>query len=217
MRGGAATEVGLAVARMCGAVREALRAALNALQAADPEAAAAVVAGDAEIDRLEEEIERLCLRLLGSRRHAGADEREVRAIAAAFKVVTDLERVGDHASAIARTTLRIQGEQLIPPFIDIQRLGALAGDMLDSAAAAFAAGDAARARTLAEQDDGVDALYDQVFRELVTYMLDDRTSVRQATHLLFVANALERIADHATNLCEWIIFAETGHRLELND
>lgn len=217
MRSAVAAEVGTAVAGMCGSVRRALGDALAALESGDLDAAHVVVAGDQAIDRQEEEIERLCLRLLGTRRHAGADERDVRAIAAAFKVVTDLERVGDHAAAIARTTLRMQGQRPIAPFIDIQRLGALAGDMLDAAAAAFTAGDAASARSLAERDDGVDALYDQVFRELVTYMLDDRSSVRQATHLLFVANALERIADHATNICEWIIFAETGRRLELND
>jgi phosphate transport system protein len=174
------------------------------------------MAGDAAIDRQEEDIERLCLRLLGARPHAGG-EPDVRALAAAYKVVTDLERVGDHAAAIARSALRMQGETPLPVFIDIERMGALASEMLDGAVAALGAGDAAAARAVAEGDDGVDALYDQVFRALLTYMLDDRQAVRQATNLLFVASALERIADHATNVCEWAIFAATGQRVELND
>lgn len=216
-RAAGAAEVTAAVGRMCAAVRQALTAALEALERGDLDAARAVMAGDAEIDRQEEEIEHLCLRLLAARERGGPPELDVRAIAAGFKVVTDLERVGDHAAAIARSALRMEGERPIPPFVDIQRLGALAGEMLDGAVAAFSTGDAAAAREVAARDDGVDALYDQIFRELVTYMLDDRTSVRQATHLLFVASALERVGDHATNVGEWVIFAVTGRRVELND
>jgi phosphate transport system protein len=111
----------------------------------------------------------------------------------------------------------MQGERPIAPYVDIQRLAALADEMVEGAVAAFVAEDAGAARRLAERDDGVDGLYDQVFRELVTYMLDDRSAVRQATHLLFVASSLERIADHATNISEWAIFVETGKRVELND
>ena len=210
-------DLSAAVQQMSARVRDAMHAALAALEGGDIEAARKVIAGDAAIDQMEEAVERHCLSLLSGRTHAGAAEREIRTIAAAFKVVTDLERVGDHASAVARTTLRLQGQRPIAPFIDIQRLAALAGEMIDGAVAAFAAGDAAAARSVAQRDDGVDALYDQVCRELLSYMLDDRTSVRQATHLLFVASALERIADHATNVSEWVIFVETGRRVELND
>lgn len=217
MRESGSAEVAAAVGRMCASVRAALADALSALERGDLESARRVMAGDADVDRQEEEIEHLCLRLLGARRHVGAGEGEIRAIAAAYKVVTDLERVGDHAAAIARSTLRMHGERPIPPFIDIQRMGSLAGEMLDGAVAALTAGDVSAAREVAERDDGVDALYDQVFRELLTYMLDDRDSVRQATHLLFVASALERIGDHATNVSEWVIFAATGKRIELND
>jgi phosphate transport system protein len=217
VRASIAAEVAGAVARMCQDVRRALGEALGALERGDLEAARAVMAGDAAIDRQEEAIERLCLRLLGGRHHGGAEEGEVRAVAAAYKVVTDLERVGDHAAAIARSTLRMQGERPIPPFIDIQRMASLASEMVDGSVAALLAADAAAAEEIALRDDAVDALYDQVFRELLTYMLDDRQAVRQATHLLFVANALERIADHATNICEWVIFAATGRRVELND
>ena len=205
------------VRRMATLVLAALQKAAAALEGGDLDGARAVVAGDLAIDHLEEDIERACLRLLGLRSHAGPDERDVRRIAAVFKVVTDLERMGDHAAAIARSTLRMKGEKPIAPGIDIQRLAVLAADMVDGAVKAFFAEDADAARLLAERDDGVDALYDQVFRELLTYMLDDRTAVRQATHLLFVANSLERIADHATNVSEWAIFVETGKRVELND
>jgi len=202
---------------MAGLVREALRKAVAALRAGDLDGARAVVAGDLAIDRLEEDIERGCLRLLGRGGHAGPDERGVRRIAAVFKVVTDLERMGDHAAAIARSALRMRGERPLAPFVDIERLAALADEMVEGAVAAFAREDGTAARQLALRDDGVDALYDQVFRELVTYMLDDRTAVRQATHMLFVASSLERIADYATNVSEWAIFIETGKRVELND
>ena len=191
--------------------------ALAALGGGDVPAAEAVVAADREIDALEERIERLCLEALGAQRHRGVAEGQVRQVAAAFKVVTDLERIGDHAAAVARTTIRMRGERPIPPFLDIERLAALAGALLSDALAALTSGDTAAARRIAARDDGVDALYDQVFRELLTYMLDDRGAVRAATHLLFVASALERIADHATNLCEWVIFMDTGRRVELND
>ncbi len=206
-----------AVGEMAGLVREALRRAVEVLGSGDMDGARAVMTGDREIDRMEEDIERGCLGLLGHGGHAGADERGVRRIAALFKVVTDIERMGDHAAAIARSTLRMQGERPIAPYVDIQRLAALADEMVEGAVAAFVAEDAGAARRLAERDDGVDGLYDQVFRELVTYMLDDRSAVRQATHLLFVASSLERIADHATNISEWAIFVETGKRVELND
>ncbi len=211
------TDVWALVEQMGSRVTEALRNALTALAQGDVPAAEAVVAADAEIDRLEEKIEHTCLQQLGRERHRGADEREVRSIAAAFKVVTDLERIGDHAAALARTTMRMRGERPIRPFLDIERLAALTEALLDGAMRALMAGDAAAAREVAARDDGVDALYDQIFRELVTYMLDDRTAVRAATHLLFVASALERVGDHATNLCEWVLFMETGRRVELND
>lgn len=220
MRGAAGprgpVEVAAAVRRMCDDVRRALAAALDAMERGDLEAARAVMAGDAAIDRQEEDIEHLCLRLLGARTHGGG-EPEVRAVAAAYKVVTDIERIGDHAAAIARSVLRMEGNPPLPVFIDIQRLGALAGELLDGAVAALEAGDVRAAEQVAQADDGVDALYDEVFRALLTYMLDDRSAVRQATHLLFVASALERIADHATNVCEWTVFAATGRRVELND
>ena len=205
------------VQRMADLVQDALERAMAALESGDLDGARQVAAGDLAIDRLEEEIERECLRLLGVHSHAGPAEREIRRIAAVYKLVTDLERMGDHAAAIARSTLRMHGERPISPFIDIQRLAALTGEMVAGAVAAFFSADAEAARLLAERDDGVDALYDQVFRELLTYMLDDRPSVRQATHLLFVANSLERIADHATNISEWAIFVDTGQRVELND
>lgn len=206
-----------AVLRMAEAVRDLLRRAVRALAAGDEAAAREVVAGDLAIDRQEEEIELACLRLLGRGGHSGADERAIRRIAALFKVVTDLERMADHAAAIGRSTLRMRGERPIAPFVDIERLAALADGMVEGAVAAFSRGDGQAARQLAERDDGVDALYDQVIRELVTYMLDDRGSVRQATHLLFVASSLERIADHATNVCEWAVFVDSGKRVELND
>ncbi len=203
---------------MADTVRRAVHASLQALESGDQIQARGVLDGDAAIDAMEEEIERRCLRLLtADRRFASASQRQIRTVAAAFKLVTDLERIGDHAASIARTVLRIDRGALPKPFLDIPRMAVLAEAMLERAIASFVGNDPAAARRAAMEDDEIDGLYDQVFRELLTYMLDDRDAVRQATHLLFVASAIERIADHATNLAEWVIYAETGHRVDLND
>jgi phosphate transport system protein len=205
------------VQRMADMVCGAVRSALGALESGDQDQARAVISGDAAIDAMEEEIERRCLHLLtGERRFTGASQRQMRTVAAAFKMVTDLERIGDHASSIARTVLRIDRGALPKPFLDIPRMAVLAEAMLRKSVAAFVNNDTVAARAAAMEDDDIDGMYDQVFRELLTYMLDDRDAVRQATHLLFVSSAIERIADHATNLAEWEIYAETGHRVELN-
>ncbi len=210
------------VQRMGESVERAVREAVAALEAADEARARAVVAGDALIDRAEQEIEQTCVRALtcrpaGPGNGAVQTEAGVRLVAAVLKTATDLERAGDHAAGIAKSALRMGQEHRIRPTVDIPRMAALAAHTLSEATDAFARGDVAAARRAAQRDDAVDALYDQIFRELITYMLDDRSVVRQATHLLFVASHLERIGDYATNVAEWTVFVATGERVELND
>ena len=212
-------------------VERAIREAVAALESGDEVRARAVVAGDAHIDRAEQDIETHCVRVLagkgggpalpgsvlGSRTDQARSEQAVRLAAAVLKTATDLERAADHAAGIAKSALRMGAGERIRPVVDISRMAELAARTLADATSAFAAGDMEAARQAAQRDDAVDALYDQVFRELITYMLDDRTAVRQATHLLFVASHLERIGDYATNVAEWTVFVGTGQRVELND
>ncbi len=202
------------VVRMGERSRTAVENAVRALGERLPDLARGVVEGDREINAMEQDIETRCLRLLAERR---LDAAELREINAALRMATDLERVADHAADIAKTSLRIGTDPLIKPLIDIPRMAHLASAMLDRCCAAYAAHDAQAAQAAAGLDDDLDGLYGQVFRELLTYMIEDPGSIRQGTHLLFVASHLERVADHATNLAESVVYLVTGRRPELND
>jgi phosphate transport system protein len=200
----------LRMGELCG---RAVDEAVAALQQRRTDLAQAVVDRDRDLDALELEVERYCLRLLGER---GLPPAEVRAVGTAFKMSTDLERMGDHACAIAKAALRTADQPLIKPLIDIPRMAHLARGMLADCLRAYARRDAEAARAAARRDDDVDGLYGQVFRELLAYMGEDPSAIGQGTHLLFVASHLERFADHATNLGEWVVYLVSGRREELN-
>lgn len=141
---------------------------------------------------------------------------DLRRIGAIFKIITDLERMGDHASEIAKVTIRIDDEPLIKPLVDIPRMAQLTQCMVRSSLDSFTKGDVELALTLNQKDDEVDHLYKQIFRELLTYMMESPRTIEQATSLLFVARYLERIADHATNIGERVVYLVTGKLQELN-
>jgi len=199
--------------RMGAMVREALHKAVQALKTQDPELARSVIDGDEDIDRLEHDIERQCLLLLALQQPMAVD---LRAIGTALKTVTDLERMADHAVDIARVALAIGQEPLIKPLVDIPRMAGIIDGMLRDGLRAFLEKDAELACEVAARDDEVDHLYSQVYRELLTYMLEDPRTIRQATHLLFVAQHLERVADHVTNLSEWVVYMVRGELCDLN-
>ncbi len=136
--------------------------------------------------------------------------------AQAIRIVTDLERMADHAAGNARIVIDIAGEPLLKPLVDIPRMAAIAREMLNDSITAYIEQDAQAARACAERDDEVDALYNQIYRELLTYMMADPGTINRATHLLWVAHNLERIGDRATNICERVVFAETGELTEIN-
>jgi phosphate transport system protein len=207
-------EVQAMVAGMGERCRQALADAVRALRERLPDLARSVVEGDRDINAMEQEMEARCLRLLGERRLTPPELRE---ISAGLKMATDLERVGDHAVDIAKASLRMGTSPLIKPLIDIPRMAHLAATMLERAVEAYLRRDAEAAEAAARLDDDLDGLYGQIFRELLTYMIEDPASIRQGTHLLFVASHLERIADHATNLAESVVYLVTGRRPELND
>lgn len=141
---------------------------------------------------------------------------DLRIVAAIFDVVSELERMGDYAKGIAKITLLIGDQPLIKPLIDIPRMADLAVSMLHRAVTAFTNGDAVAAQAIPKEDDEVDGLYNQVYRELLAIMFTNPSTIDQANYLLWVAHNLERMADRVTNICERTVYTVTGQLLELD-
>jgi phosphate transport system protein len=195
-------------------VEVAIAQAVEALAKQDIELAQKVIDGDALIDDLEDKIDALCLRLIATQQPMAKD---LRRISAGLKIITDLERMADYAEDIAKVAKKIAHQPLIKPLIDIPRMAHLAQKMVKEALDAYVQENAELAYQMAKDDDQVDSLHNQVFRELLVYMMEDPKTISQATYLLFVSRYLERIADHATNIGEDVIYLVTGERKELND
>lgn len=190
-----------------GLVEAAISDAVRSLVERETELARRVIDQDKRINVLELEADELCLRLLALRQPAASD---LRFIAIALKVVTDLERMGDLAVNIAERAIQLNEEPQLKPWVDIPRMAELAQRMLKGALDALVEGDADRARKVLEQDGEVDELYHQIFRELLSYMIEEPKTTRRAMAILFVAKHLERLADHATNVAEMVIFFLEG-------
>jgi phosphate transport system protein len=191
-------------------VEEAIGQSILSLTKQDLELAKRVMAGDDAIDQMESDIEDKCMVLIARQQPLA---RDLRIIGTGLKITTDLERVGDHAFDIGKITLSIGKQPLIKPLVDIPRMSAMAQKMLKDSLVAYINLDMALAEQVCADDDAVDDLYHQTFRELLTYMMEDPTTIKQATQLLFVARYLERVADHATNIAEWVIYLVTGQRM----
>jgi phosphate transport system protein len=176
---------------------------VEALRRLDRELATEVFADDKTIDRMELDIDERCLRLLALQQPMAKD---LRFITAALKINNDLERVGDHGVNIAGSVMRLAGKPLLKPLIDIPRMAELASDMLHESLDAFVRRDAEKARRICIRDDVVDQLNDQIFRELVSYMVEDPKTITRAMELILVARNLERVADLATNVAEEVVF-----------
>lgn len=174
--------------------------------------AESVIEGDKAIDDLERGIETDCIRILALRHPLASD---LRTVTTALKVITDLERMGDHATDIALITVRIGVNPLIKPLVDIPRMSTLARQMVHESLDAFVRRDVALAEKVCGDDDPVDKLYSELHDELLGFIVQGDSAVRaeQALNLLFVARYLERIADHATNIAERVIYLVTGERV----
>ena len=194
-------------------VDKAVGRATEAVTRQDVRAAQEVIVGDEAINAQRRGIEDLALRIIATQAPMAGD---LRSIAAALHISTDLERMGDHAAGIAKLVIESAGEPLLKPLVDLPRMAAIVRRMQADAIASFVASDPDLARRTAEQDDEVDALYDQIYRELLTYMMADPGTINRATHLLWTAHNYERIADRITNICERVIFAATGSLEEIN-
>ena len=176
---------------------------VEALRTLDRELANEVFADDKGIDRMELDIDERCLRLLALQQPMA---RDLRFITAALKINNDLERVGDHGVNIAGSVMRLADKPLLKPLIDIPRMAELASDMLHESLDAFVRRDAEKARRICIRDDVVDQLNDQIFRELLSYMVEDPKTITRAMELILVARNLERVADLATNIAEEVVF-----------
>ena len=191
-------------------VQDAINNAVDALARRDKALAQQVMDGDDLIDSMQVEIEDRCISLIARQQPVATD---LRILGTGLKITTDLERIGDHAFDIAKIVLLIGNEPLIKPLVDIPRMAVMAQSMLEDSLQAYLKLDIQLAEKVCRDDDLVDQLYHQVFRELLTYMLEDPKKINQATQLIFVARYLERIADHSTNVAEWVIYLVTGERL----
>lgn len=191
-------------------VSKAIQDAVESLAAQDVVLARSVMEGDDIIDRMEVEIEDKCMMLIARQQPLAKD---LRVIGTGLKITTDLERIGDHAYDIAEISLGLADKKLIKPLVDIPRMALMAQKMLADSLEAYVTLDITLAEQVCLDDDKVDDLYDQMLRELLTYMMEDPSNIGQATKLIFVARYLERIADHATNIAEWLIYLVTGQRI----
>ncbi len=201
------------VLRLGELVDQAISRSLDSLQRRDTAQAAQIIEDDAEINELRFEIEEACLALIATQQPAAGD---LRSVIAAMNIVVDIERMGDHATGIAKTVIRMGDEPLLKPLIDIPRMVEIARAMLRESLQAYLDRDAAKAREIATRDDEIDHLYKAIFDELLEIMAKDPGSVTRATYLLWTAHNLERIGDRVTNIAERVIFASTGDMKELN-
>ena len=198
---------------LAGMVESAIDRGIQALRNRDAELAREIIADDIKINRRRYETEERCLELIATQQPMAGD---LRTIAAILYIIVDLERMGDHAEGIAKIALMLADEPPLKPYIDIPRMAQIATRMLMESLEAFKHRDAARARAICNEDDEVDALYDQVYRELLTFMLQDPKTIQRATYLTWVAHNLERIADRVTNICERVVYLVEGKIEELN-
>jgi phosphate transport system protein len=189
--------------KMATLVEEAIHDAVQSLVKRDSDLAHRTMANEDRVNKLEMSIDEACLKLLALRQPLAVD---LRFITSAMKIVTDLERMGDQAVNICERAISLNQEPQIKPYIDIPRMAEIAQSMVKDALDAFVNRDVKLARSVCERDDMVDRLNDQVFRELLTYMMSDPKTITRAVHLMIVCRVLERIADHATNISEDVIF-----------
>ena len=194
-------------------VENALVESVELLKRRDLDGAARLIEADRDINRKRFQIEADALVLIATQQPMAGD---LRTLAAILEIVTELERMGDYAKGISRISLMIGEQPLIKPLIDLPRMALKARDMLHQALGAFVRGDVDLARAIPAQDDEVDSLYNQVYRELLTYIMSDPRTIDQATQLLWVAHNLERTADRVTNICERVVFTVTGEMEEMD-
>jgi phosphate transport system protein len=193
-------------------VEKALLDSVNALKNRDIKASEIIFADDKEINKKRFEIENHLMVLIATQQPMA---RDLRILASSLEIISELERMGDYAKGIANINIRMGDAPLLKPLIDVPRMANKGVDMLHRALTAFVNEDVETAKALPVEDDEVDALYNQVYRELMTFVIADPTTIERANWLLWVAHNLERFADRVTNICERTIFIATGEMAEI--
>ena len=193
-------------------VSKAIIRSVEALKNRDVTAANQIIADDQGINRKRFEIEESCIELIATQQPMATDLRTITAI---LNITTEIERIGDYAVGIARIVILIGNEPLIKPLVDIPLMAKKTVDMLDRCLQAFIDRDAEAAKKIAREDDEIDNLYDQIFRELLNIMAEDPKTITRATRLMWTAHNLERAADRVTNICERIVYIVTGKMEEI--
>ncbi len=200
-------ELHLKILEMGGLVEKQIEQAIRSLVERDDAASRATIERDHDVNRMDVEIDDLCIRLLALHQPAAKD---LRLITTGLKITTDLERIGDIAVNICERALELNQEPQLKPFIDIPRMAEVARTMLRQSLDAFVNENVDLALTVCRDDDVIDRLTGQLFRELISYMVEAPQTITRAIRLLFIAKYLERIADHATNIAEMIVFTVKG-------
>jgi phosphate transport system protein len=198
------------ISEMAGLAESQLQMALDALSRRDTDLAQKVIAGDARVDQLEKDVAHQVVRLLALRQPMAID---LRAIVSALKISSDIERIADYAANLAKRSLVLSQ---IPPMRSlggVERLGRLVLALMKDVFDAFAHSDVQKAHSVWLRDEEVDDMYTSLFRELLTYMMEDARNITPCTHLLFMAKNIERMGDHATNIAELIEFKVTGKEM----
>ena len=192
---------------------KAILDSVAALKRRDMDASRRLIAEDRAINEKRFAIEADCISLIATQQPMAKD---LRVLAAVLEIVTELERIADYGKGIAKVTLLIGSEPLVKPLVDIPLMAEKVHGMLHRALDAFVRQDVALARAIPQEDDEVDGLYNQVYRELLTYIITDPRVTEQANHLLWVAHNLERAADRVGNICERTVYTVTGEMLEMD-
>jgi phosphate transport system protein len=193
-------------------VEKALLRSTQALKERDLKMAEQVIRDDLAINEIRYDIEDKCIQLIATQQPMASD---LRIIMAVVNIITELERIGDHAEGIAKIVIMIGDEPPLKPIIDLPRMADKTAVMLHRSLDAFNTQDSGLAKKIAIEDDEVDELYDQVYRELLSFMAEDPTTITRATRLIWVAHNLERSADCVTNICERVVFTVTGKMEEI--
>ena len=198
---------------LAGIVEKSINRAVDALKRRDLEESQRVIQDDDYIDQKRFEIEERCIDLIATQQPMA---RDLRVIIALLHIVVELERMGDYAEGIAKISIAMGDSPPLKPLIDIPRMAEKATEMLRDSIDCLLNRDLVKANQVCQADDEVDELYDQVYRELLLFMIQDPQTIQRATYLLWVSHDLERIADRATNIAERVIFLVTGKLTEIN-
>src|SRR3989304_4503261 len=194
-------------------VGSAVRASMDALKNRDLETSKRIVHDDIQVNRKRFEIEERCIRIIATQQPMAVD---LRILAAIINIITDLERIGDHAEGTAKISLAIGEAPLVKPLVDLPKMAEKAVSMLERCMKAFLDRDIETARQICNEDDEVDAYYDQIYKDLVLLMIENPKIINDATYLICAAHNIERIADRVTNIAERVVYMVTGKMKEKN-